>query len=266
MNMRKICLIFFVSLGLIIFLDEIFAGTIKLSWDPVSDGSVAGYKVYFGYESGIYTYSNDVGNVTTYTLTNLQDCTKHYIAVTSYDFYGNESGYSNEVSGWPKPILEKILDASGSSIVSSAVQGETIQVYFKGTNFDEGAKPQFNPGNDIIVEFQRNSCDEIMAYITPDPQTGSGEKPAELGFREVIITNSDSIKSSPINFEIKLNENLLDTDNDGRIDGYDLTTLAIHFGTQEGDNNYEPSVDFNGDGWIDGDDLALLSSHFGENV
>ena len=47
--------------------------------------------------SGSYSNTVDVGNVLTYTLTNLGAGT-YYIAASAYDNSGNESGYSNEVS------------------------------------------------------------------------------------------------------------------------------------------------------------------------
>jgi hypothetical protein len=73
------------------------AGQATLAWDPNTDPDVAGYKVHYGEASGIYTVHADIGNVTTYTVTGLLEDRKYYFAVTAYDSYGNESGYSNEV-------------------------------------------------------------------------------------------------------------------------------------------------------------------------
>ncbi|MBI5755921.1 MAG: fibronectin type III domain-containing protein [Nitrospirae bacterium] len=80
------------------------ANSATLLWDPPTtntDGTeltdLTGYKVYYGTESGNYTASTDVGNVTTYTVSDLPPQT-YYLAVTAYDVYGNESDYSNEVS------------------------------------------------------------------------------------------------------------------------------------------------------------------------
>ncbi|MBI5197014.1 MAG: fibronectin type III domain-containing protein [Nitrospirae bacterium] len=80
--------------------------TATLSWDPVTtyadetpiQDALAGYKVYYGIESGNYTATIDVGNVTTYTVDSLEPGTKYYFAVTAYDDSGNESGYATEVS------------------------------------------------------------------------------------------------------------------------------------------------------------------------
>ena len=64
---------------------------------PLAD--LAGYKVKRGTVSGTYTAAApiDVGNVLTYTVTNLPAGT-HYFVVTAYDTSGNESVASNEGS------------------------------------------------------------------------------------------------------------------------------------------------------------------------
>ena len=78
--------------------------TATLTWDapttnadgtPLTD--MGGYKVYYGTASGKYTFSLDVGNITTYRIEGLSPGT-YYFAVTASDASGNESDYSNEVS------------------------------------------------------------------------------------------------------------------------------------------------------------------------
>jgi len=59
--------------------------------------NLAGFKVYFGRSSGSYTNTVDIGNSTSYTVTNLSPGS-YYFAVTAYDTTGLESGYSNEAS------------------------------------------------------------------------------------------------------------------------------------------------------------------------
>jgi len=59
---------------------------------------LAGYKVYTGISSGNYTQNIDVGNVTSYTATNLSAGTTYYFAVTAYDTSGNQSSFSNEIN------------------------------------------------------------------------------------------------------------------------------------------------------------------------
>jgi PKD repeat protein len=74
---------------------------ISLSWDASELGDLAGYKLYFDTDSSGYPYGNsiDVGNVASYSLSNLALGTTYYLAITTYDTDGNESWFSNEVVG-----------------------------------------------------------------------------------------------------------------------------------------------------------------------
>ncbi len=74
-----------------------YAANASLAWDANTEPDVAGYKVHYGLSRLTYTTHLDVGNVVAYTVTNLAASTSYYFAVTAYDSYGNESGYSNEV-------------------------------------------------------------------------------------------------------------------------------------------------------------------------
>lgn len=72
---------------------------LDLAWGPNQEPDLAGYKVYYGTSSREYINFIDVGNVTTYRLDNLLEDVEYYIAVTAYDMSGNESDFSEEVSG-----------------------------------------------------------------------------------------------------------------------------------------------------------------------
>ena len=70
--------------------------SVSLAWDPSPNEEVIGYKVYIGRASGDYYRIDDVGNVLTYTVKNLEHGT-YYFVCTAYDASGNESKYSDEV-------------------------------------------------------------------------------------------------------------------------------------------------------------------------
>jgi hypothetical protein len=96
-------LLFFRISLLIIFIILLFSGAnvfadqVTLAWDPNTDETVAGYKIYYGNTSHNYPWRIDVGNTTSYTISNLQGGRTYYIAATAYDINDNESDYSNEV-------------------------------------------------------------------------------------------------------------------------------------------------------------------------
>ena len=65
-------------------------------WDAVADDDLAGYRIHWGTETGVYTNTVDVKSVTIFKVNDLPDG-KIFFAATSYDTADNESGYSNEV-------------------------------------------------------------------------------------------------------------------------------------------------------------------------
>jgi hypothetical protein len=80
------------------------AQQVQLAWDaPVQTNgtpvpNLAGYKLYYGSQSGQYSTMIPVGLTTTYTVTNLSAGQTYYFAVKDYNSSGTESAFSNEVS------------------------------------------------------------------------------------------------------------------------------------------------------------------------
>lgn len=78
-------------------------GAAKVSWIANTEPDLAGYKVYYGTSSGVYTTVIDVGLTATpstpnYTVYNLTKGITYYFNVTAYDFSNNESAFGTEVS------------------------------------------------------------------------------------------------------------------------------------------------------------------------
>jgi len=72
--------------------------SVPLAWNPSPDPNAAGYKIYYGVGSHVYTSSIDVGSVTNTTITGLSENVIYYFAATTYDTNGLESGFSNEAT------------------------------------------------------------------------------------------------------------------------------------------------------------------------
>ncbi len=90
-----------ISLPLALFLllaAHLQAATVDLAWDPDTDSSIAGYKVYYGIASGEYTGVIDSGNASTAKVTNLLGGVTYYFAVSSYNSSGEESPLSNQIA------------------------------------------------------------------------------------------------------------------------------------------------------------------------
>ena len=74
------------------------AQTITLAWDPDTAPDIAGYRLYSGIASGVYTKVTEVGNATTTAVSNLVAGTTYFFAVTAYNAAGLESAPSNQIS------------------------------------------------------------------------------------------------------------------------------------------------------------------------
>ena len=108
---------------------NIYAANVTLSWIPPTtkaDGTpltdLTGYKIYFGVSSGNYTQNIDVGNVTSYTVTNLSTGTAYYFATTAYDASSNESSFSNEVSK-TIAVVTYYCDKDNDGYISTSIDG-----------------------------------------------------------------------------------------------------------------------------------------------
>jgi hypothetical protein len=91
---------------LLLFSAQTFAGSVSLVWDANSEPELAGYRLYYGTSTRLYTSQIDVGKVTTYTVTGLPAGT-YYFAVTAYSADA-ESALSNEVFATVESSLEPV--------------------------------------------------------------------------------------------------------------------------------------------------------------
>ena len=68
-----------------------------LTWSPSSDPVVAGYNIYYGGASGIYTNKTSAGLASSLIISNLASGSTYYFAATTYSAAGAESAFSSEV-------------------------------------------------------------------------------------------------------------------------------------------------------------------------
>ncbi len=94
---RKVSLLTLLALALLVSPMVAYGATVTLAWDANTEPDLAGYKIYYGTASGNYSDSIDVGDVTEYTVTGLDDGGTYYFAATAYDEDYNESAYSEEL-------------------------------------------------------------------------------------------------------------------------------------------------------------------------
>src|SRR5258706_7688021 len=119
------------------------AATATATWDPNSEPDIAGYKLSYGTQSGVYTTTLDVGNVTTWPLA-LTDGVRYFFAVQAYNTAGLISPFSAEVifdvPASTVPVVTSLAPTSGAAGVSITLTGTnfgatqgTSTVTFNGT-------------------------------------------------------------------------------------------------------------------------------------
>ena len=100
---------------------------VTLAWDVRANQNVSGYRIYYGIASQTYQSFINVGNVTTYTVTNLRDGTTYYFATTDFDSSGRESVYSNEISYTTPSACTFGISPFSQSVGSAGIAG-TVNV------------------------------------------------------------------------------------------------------------------------------------------
>jgi len=95
-RLAKVVTGFLICMAFIMFVRA--QANVKLAWNPSPDPIVAGFNIYYGGASGVYTNKTSVGTATNLTISNLVIGTTYYFAETTYSAAGAESALSSEVS------------------------------------------------------------------------------------------------------------------------------------------------------------------------
>ncbi len=107
-------------------------GSLTLAWNPVPDPDVAGYNLYYGTASRVYTDVVAVGDTNQVTISGLVPGVTYYLAATTRLITGLESAYSDEISftiPTSAPVLQQSVSASGEvNLTASAPPGHTYDV------------------------------------------------------------------------------------------------------------------------------------------
>src|SRR5947209_1310473 len=173
---RSRILILFVIVFLLGTASTLRAATVTAMWDPNTESDLAGYKLSYGLQSGVYTTTIDVGNVTSWPLT-LTDGLRYYFAVQAYNTSGAISPFSAEVfADIGPPTIASLSPTSGPVGTSVTITGTnfgatqgTSTVTFNGT----AATPTSWSGTSIVVPVPAGATTgNIVVTVGGGPSNG----------------------------------------------------------------------------------------------
>jgi hypothetical protein len=103
------------------------SANVTLSWNQSSDPIVAGYDIYYGGASGVYTNVIDAGNNTSVTISNLINGATYYFAAATYTAAGAASAQSSEVA-YTVPQSTPTLNPIGNQIINATAGAQTVSL------------------------------------------------------------------------------------------------------------------------------------------
>ena len=185
---RFLFFVVFFSLSVTSFLifspHKALSAEVSFGWDSNIESNVAGYKLYYGFESGNYSRTINVGNQTSYSIQDLEPNLVYYFTLTAYDSSGNESDSCEEISYLvPEENLPPVADAGPDQTVLEGVSVTLDGMSSTDPNGDSISYLWEQTGGPGVV--LSNTVDGGPTFTAPDVGPGG----ASLSFR---LTVSDS--------------------------------------------------------------------------
>jgi hypothetical protein len=155
------------------------AGSLIATWAPNSEDDLAGYIVSYGATAGNYSEQVDVKNNTTFVASDLEEGKEYFFTVKAYDYSGNISAPSAEVSatvGGPALIAQK--EEESIKLTWTPVDNVVEYEIFRGHD------PYFQPSSPITTvaaakhEFMdalHFTNDEFETYYTVRAKSSTGK-------------------------------------------------------------------------------------------
>jgi hypothetical protein len=166
------CLLYLIVAALLGLPLAAAGGDVTLAWDLVTSPALAGYQLCYGNASGQYGTVVDVGNVTTYTVSNLAAGT-YYFAVKAYGSAGQQSAFSNEVT----TIISAPADTTPPAISNVVISNLTVSSAIISWTTNEASDSQIEYGTTAAYG---SSTSLNSSLVTSHSQALSGLTPGTL--------------------------------------------------------------------------------------
>lgn len=196
----------FVLYGALLLLAQVSAladQSVTLTWNPSPISNVAGYKIYYGGASRVYTNTVTLGNITNVTISGLNEGATYYFGATTVDASGKESDFSNEAT-YVIPLTVTNIPTGGATNSTAASQPPTLDAIANLTIFQNaglqtvvltGITSGSASGNQNLVVSAVSSDSNVVPtpavnYVNPNNSGMLSFAPATdaLGTATVIVT------------------------------------------------------------------------------
>ena len=168
------------------------AENMTIAWTPSTSPEVAGFKIYYGPSSRVYTQALTVGNVSKLVISGLVGGNKYFLAVTSCDETGAESAFSDEiVYVAPLTVFAKNKNTSSTAIAPAGI----------GTRIAPAPKSDA-PVSDPVAQ-SRATNPGSNADSNPGSNVGSNASAAtEASNLSVASTNAEAVSCTSQNVAV----------------------------------------------------------------
>src|SRR5689334_20828953 len=222
--LRAVVSFFLAMLFLLASASVLRAATVTATWNPNPESDIAGYRLLYGTQSGNYTTTIDVGNVTTYVATVVGGKT-YFFVVQAYDTSGLTSPNSTEVSvtvpPGPAPILTSLNPAVGAV-------GTPVTIIGTGFGATQGASTV--TFNGVAATPTSWSATSIVVPVPTGATTGN------------VVVTVDGGVSSGLAFTVGLPPTVTSLSPTSGPVGTSVTITGTNFGATQGTS----TVKFNG--------------------
>ncbi len=165
------------AVGLFLLTSAASAGSLIATWAPNEEPDLAGYIISYGVEPGQYTEEIDVKHNNTYVVNDLEEGQEYYFAVKAYDYSGNVSAPSAEVSATVGgPMLVALKEQQAIKLMWTPLSNVDEYEIFRGHD------PDFAPTSPIatiaagkteFVDALHFTNNELETYYTVRAKSGS---------------------------------------------------------------------------------------------
>jgi hypothetical protein len=233
-SMKKKLTILSLTLAVaVLFPISLIAASIEVSWSANAESDLAGYKVYYGTQSGTYTSSVNAGKVTTQTINNLETGRTYYIAISAYDTSANESAKSNEVTiSIPVPDTTPPTGTISINAGAATASSRTVTLSLAASD-NAGTIAGMMISNDGVTWSSEAAFSASQAWVLA---AGDGTKTVYTKFKD----SNGNWMTAPVSDTINL---VLDSDSDGIPDVWENTNGL------NPSNASDAGLDTDGDGY-----------------